>query len=105
MEADDAHDINLVVQMYNLIESNDNHSKKFGILQHYCKDEPAINDANGNIVDFHASNALTDSSKIKGKIAGQTDDDGTKSVEIMLLLIQRTHETPLIDCEISIHMI
>ena len=32
MEADDAHDINLVVQMYNLIESNDNHSKKFGIL-------------------------------------------------------------------------
>ena len=51
--------------MYNLIEYSDNYLKTSGILWQYCRDEPAINAANGNIVDFYADNATTDSFKIK----------------------------------------
>ena len=80
MQADDAHDTNVVMQMYNSIESNDNYSKTFGILWQYCKDKADINAAKRNIVDFNAANAITDSFKIKEKIAGQTDDDSTKNV-------------------------
>ena len=39
--------------MYNVIEYNDNYSKKTsGSLWQYCKDIPAVNN-NGNIVDFN----------------------------------------------------
>ena len=37
------------------------------MLWEYCRDEPAINAANGNIVDFNADNTTTDSFKIKEK--------------------------------------
>ena len=52
----------------------------------YCRDEPAINAANGNIVDFNADNDITDSFKIKEKIASETGEDGTKKIEIMVPL-------------------
>ena len=37
--------------MYNLIE----YSKTSGILWQYCRDEPAIDPANDDIVDFNAA--------------------------------------------------
>ena len=52
----------------------------------YCRDEPAINAANGNIVDFNADNDITDSFKIKEKITSETGEDGTKNIEIMVPL-------------------
>ena len=42
--------------MYSLIEYGDNYSKTSGILWQSCEDEPAINAANGKILDFNASN-------------------------------------------------
>ena len=39
-QVDDAHDIYVVMPMYNLIEYSDNYSKKSGILWQYCRDEP-----------------------------------------------------------------
>ena len=70
--------------MYNLIEYSDNYSKTSGSLWQYCKDIPSVNN-NNTIVDFVEDN-LTDSFNFKVKITGQTRNDETKNVEIMVLL-------------------
>ena len=90
--------------MYNLIEYSDNYAKTTGSLWQYCKDIPARN--NGAVVIF-AGNNLTDSFNFKVKITGQTGDDGTKDVEIMVPLkylssFWRTLEMPLINCEVNL---
>ena len=84
--------------MYNLIEYSDNYSKTSGSLWQYCKDIPAGNNNNA-IVNFTENN-LADSFNFKVKITGQTGDDGTKNVEIMVPLkylsnVWRTLEMPL----------
>ena len=91
--------------MYNLIEYSDNYAKTTGSLWQYCKDIPALN-ANDEITAFDANN-LTDSFNFKVKITGQSDDDGTKDVEIMVPLkylsnFSRTLEMPLINCEVNL---
>ena len=83
MQIDDAKDIDIVMPMYNLIEYSDNYAKSN--LWQYCKDIPARNAANDEIIAFDANN-LTDSFNFKAKITGQTGDDGTKDVEIMVPL-------------------
>ena len=70
----------------------------------YCKDIPAVN--NNAIVDF-TDNNLTDSFNFKVKMTGQTGDNGTQNVEIMVPLkylsnFWRTLEMPLINCEVNI---
>ena len=90
--------------VYNLIEYSDNYAKTSGSLWQYCLDKPALN--NGVIVDF-ADNSLTDSFNFKVKFTGQTKNDGTKDVEIMVPLkylskFWRTLEMPLINCEINL---
>ena len=70
-----AYDIDVVIPMYDSIEYSDNYSKNSGILWQYCRDESAINAANGNIVDFNANNATIDSFKMKIKIADKTGDN------------------------------
>ena len=50
-QIDDAHDIDVIMVMYNLIEYIDYYSKKSRILWQYCKGEPAL-DNNGDITDF-----------------------------------------------------
>ena len=45
-QIDNAKDIDVVMQMYNLIEYSDNYSKTSGILWHYYRNDP-----NGNIVN------------------------------------------------------
>ena len=56
-KVDVAHDIYVVMPMYNLIEYNDNYSKSSGILWQYCTDEQAL-DANDAITDFNEANAI-----------------------------------------------
>ena len=64
-QVDDAHNIDVVLPMYNLIEFSDNYSKTSGILRQYYRDEPDL--AANAITDFTVANAITDSHKIKKK--------------------------------------
>ena len=103
-QVDNAKDIDIVMPMYNLIEYSDNYSKTSGSLWQYCKDIPAVD--NNASVNF-AENDLVDSFNVKVKMTGQTGDDGTKNVEIMVSLkhlsnFWRTLEMPLINCEINL---
>ena len=82
---DDAHDIDVVMSMYNLIEYSNNYSKTSGILWKYCNDELDL-DASNAITHFNANNAAPDSFKIKEKIAGKTDNTGRTDVEVMVPL-------------------
>ena len=71
----------------------------------YCKDIPAV-DNNNAIVDFTNDN-LTDSFNFKVKMTGQTGNNGTKNVEIMVPLkylsnFWRILEMLLIICEINL---
>ena len=43
-QVDNAHDIDVVMPTYNLVEYRDNYSKTFDILWQYCRDEPLLND-------------------------------------------------------------
>ena len=100
-----AKDIGIVMPMYNLIVYSDNYAKTTGSVWQYCKDIPARY-ANDEITEFRRGNT-TDSFKFKAKITGQTGDDGTKDVEIMVPLkylsnFWRTLEMPLINCEVNL---
>ena len=81
-QVDNVKDIDIVMPMYNLIEYSDNYSKTSGSLWQYCEDIPAA-DNNNAIVNF-GENSLTDSFNFKVKMTGQTGDDGTKNVEIIV---------------------
>ena len=90
---------------YNLMEYSDNYAKTSRSLSKYCKDIPARND-DDEIVDFTGGNT-TDSFNFKAKFIGQTGDDGTKDVEIMIPLkylsnFWRTLEMLLINCEVNL---
>ena len=104
-QIDNAKDIDIVMPMYNLIEYSDNYAKTSGSLQQYCKDIPA-RDANNITEEFTGGNT-TDSFNFKVKITGQTGNDGTKDVEIIVPLkylsnFWRTLEMPLINCEVNL---
>ena len=104
MQIDNAKDIDIVMPMYNLIEYSDNYAKT-GSLWQYCKDIPARNN-NNKIIVFDV-NSVTDSFNFKVKFTGQTGNDGTKDVEIIVPLkylsnFWRTLEMPLINCEINL---
>ena len=69
------------------------------------KDIPSV-DNNNEFVNFTENN-LTDSFNFKVKMTGQTGDDGTKNVEIIVPIkylsnFWRTLEMPLINCEINL---
>ena len=83
-DLDNTKDINIVMPMYNLIEYSDNCSKTSGSLWQYTKDIPAVN--NNNAISDFTNNNPTDSLDFKVKITGQTGDNGTKNVEIMVPL-------------------
>ena len=104
-QIDNAKDIDIVMPMYNVIEYSDDYAKPTGSLCQYCKDIPARN-ANDEIIIFSENNT-TDSFKFKAKITGQTGNDGTKDVEIMVPLkylsnFWRTLEMPFINCEVNL---
>ena len=107
-QVDNAKEIDIVMPMYNLIEYSDNYAKTTGSLWQYCKDIPARN-ANNIIEEFTGGNT-TDSFNFKVKITGQTGNNGTKDVEIMVPLkylsnFWRTLEMPLINCEVNLILI
>ena len=95
-DIDNAHDIDIVMPMYNLIEYSDNYSKTSGSLWQYYKDDP-----NDNLKD-------SESFKSKVKITGNTPNNGnTKDVEIIVPLkylsnFWRILEMPLINCEVNL---
>ena len=67
-QVDDAHDIDVVMAMYNLIEYSANYSKTQTILWQYYGDEPALT-ANAS-TDFNAANATSELFEIKEKKTG-----------------------------------
>ena len=95
-DIDNAHDIDIVMPMYNLIEYSDNYSKTSGSLWQYYTDIP-----NDNL-------ARSESFKYKVAITGKTPNNGnTKDVEIIVPLknlsnFWRTLEMPLINCEVNL---
>ena len=104
-DLDNAKDIDIVMLKYNLIEYSDDYSKRSGSFWKYTKDIPALNNNNA-ILDL-TSNNLTDSYNFKVKMTGQTGDNGTKNVEIIVPLkylsnFWRTLKMPLIKGEISL---
>ena len=106
-QVDNAKDLDIVMPMYNLIEYSDNYSKTSRSLWQYCKDIPAV-DNNNAIANFTEN--LTDSLNFKVKMTGQTGDDGTKNIEIMVSLkylsnFWRALEMPLINCEVNLILI
>ena len=95
-DIDNAHNIDIVMPMYNLIEYSDNYSKTSGSLWEYYKDDPNDNTAN------------SESFKSKVKITGKTPNNGnTKDVEIIVPLkylsnFSRALEMLLINCEVNL---
>ena len=71
--------------IYNLIEYSDSYSKIYGILCQYCTDEP-VSATNSDIADFNEANATTKLLNLKAKITGETGNNDTKNVEIMVPL-------------------
>ena len=68
----------------------------------YCKDIPAVDD---NAIVNVAENNLTYSFNFKAKMTGQTGDNGTKNIEIMVplkYLYWRTLEMLLINYEVNL---
>ena len=104
-QVDNAKDIDIVMPMYNLIEYSDNYAKTSGTLWQYLLDIPPLD--NNNRIAFSTEAYLNDSFNFKAKITGQTGDNGTKDVEIMVPLdylsnFWRTLEMPVINCEINL---
>ena len=105
-QVENAKDIDIVMPLCNLIECSEyNYSKTSGSLWQYCKDIPAVDDNNA-IVNF-ANNNLTNSFNFKVKMTGQTENGGTKNVEIMMPVkylsnVWRILEMPLINCEVNL---
>ena len=92
-QVNDAHDVDVVMRMYNLIEYRDNYSKTFGRLWQYYRDEP-VPDGTNSIIDVPPDNSN-----------GTTGNDGIKDVKRMeplnyLCNFWRTFEMPLISCVI-----
>ena len=72
-DIDNAHDVDIIMPVHNLIEYSDNYSKTSGSLWQYYKDDP-----NDNLTD-------SESFKSKVKITGNAPNNGnTKDVEIIV---------------------
>ena len=83
-QIDNAKDIDAVIPMYNLIEYSDIYSNISGTLRQYFSDKQTVS-PNDAIIDFNAAN-ITDVFNFNEKITGQTNDNGTKNVEMMVTL-------------------
>ena len=70
----DAKDLDLVMQMYNLIECSSNYSQTTGSLWFYCKDEATIFNADiANDNNFKSFN-------YKAKLSGNTEAHGVNGI-------------------------
>ena len=78
-QIEDAHDIDVVMSMYKLIEYTDIYSKMTGGLWQYYRDEPTLGN-NGNKIDFSACNNNSVLFKFNQQTTGQTRNNGTNEV-------------------------
>ena len=91
------------MSIYNLIEYSDNYSKTSGSLSQYYRNESALN--NATLLDnFPRNSALL---KFKQKTTGSRKNDGTKAVQVIVLLnylsnFWRSLEIQLTNCEINL---
>ena len=67
------------------MEYSNAYSQTSGNLWQYYRDEPAVNHY-GNVIDFSHNNNNSISLKFKQQTTGQTENSGTKDVEIMVPL-------------------
>ena len=108
-QVDDAQKIDVVMQMYNLVEHSDAYSKASRSLSQNYRCETAL-DNNGNTTDFPDDNNNGASFKFKQKITGQNGSCGTRDVEIIMVPLKylsnfgRTPEMPLSNCKISLQL-
>ena len=109
-EVVNAHGIDVVIPMSNLIEYSDNYSKTSASLWKYYRDETVL-DITNNFIEFPADNNNNNNNNnnilFKGKIAAITRNSGTKGLGIMVPLkylnnFWRALEISLINCEISL---
>ena len=92
-----------------MLEYSHNYQKTSRILFQFCRDGQAVDDNDGEITDFTEANTTTDSFNYKVKLTGQTGNNGTKNVEIMVPLrylsnFWRTLEIPLINSKITLDL-
>ena len=83
-QGDDAKYLHVVIPIYTLVEYSDNYSKTPGTLQQCYWDETDLHA--GNIPEFHANNATTDSFQLKQKLTEETDKNDKRDVEMTVLL-------------------
>ena len=93
----------------NLIEFTETYPKTSGRLWQYYRDKPALNNINV-ILDFAADNINSILFKFQLQVTGQTGNNETKNVEIMVRLkylsrFLRILEMLLISCKISFLLI
>ena len=84
-QIDNGKHIDVIMQMYNLIQYSNNYSKTLGSLWQYYRDEPALTDA-GAITNFHVSNNNSASFKLVQKKTSKTAANGRQDAEIAGLL-------------------
>ena len=91
-----------------MIEYGNAYLKTSGSLSQYYRDEPAL--SNNNIIDSPANdNNSNNSFKFKQQVTGQTENSGTKDVEIMVPPkyqnnFWRMVEMVLINCQIFLQL-
>ena len=75
-QVDDAHDIDVLMPMYNLIEYMVIIQKHLEFSDN-IRDEPGLDDNyDDDVVRFNTPNATTNSFEIKENVTGQTDNNG-----------------------------
>ena len=103
VEIDNAKDIDIIMLMYTLIEYRDNYWKQSGSLWKCLQDIPAVNNNVWLLILVRV--ILLIHLILKKKIKGQSGNDGTKGIEIMVKNLDkflRTLEIIFINCEINI---
>ena len=81
---EDADDLDIVMPMYNLLEYSKNYRKTIGSLYNYYRDELSddADDNRFNNIKIVNSNTF----KYKNKIIDNTNNQGTKDIELAMLL-------------------
>ena len=69
-EIDNAKDIDVVMNMYNLTECSENYSQTSGSFWLYYRDQPGL-DNNGNFIDFDVNDDTSFSFTYKKNLTGQ----------------------------------
>ena len=104
-QVDYADDIDVVMPMCNLMEYSVDQSKTLWILWQYGWVQLAMKDANGNIVNFTADNATTDSFKIKEKWHVKQKTKAQRMVKLFgLLFLENAFKMPLISSKINLDL-